>query len=109
MRRLIPLLIALAAFAIPSAAHATQKKAIWGPTEFQGDSQFPVYKQLHAAGVQLGAEFAEQAEYREVPPPVLAFAGFYLMATGCVMGGASLDQFVKLMMADSTIQRTTGE
>ena len=50
MRRLIPIFIALTALLAPTGAHAavTQKKAIWGPEEFQGDGQFPVYKQLHA-------------------------------------------------------------
>lgn len=50
MRRLITFLVALAALCAPACAHAavSQKKGIWGPIEFQGDSQFPVFKQLHA-------------------------------------------------------------
>ncbi len=50
MRRLLLLSSALLALLAPASAGAavTQKKTIWGPVEFQGDSQFPIYKQLGA-------------------------------------------------------------
>ena len=48
-RRLLPfLLLCLAVLLVPASAHAakSQKKVIWGPIEIDGESQFPVYKDL---------------------------------------------------------------
>jgi hypothetical protein len=60
-RRLLPslLLLLCAAFLLPSSAHAAKsaKKAIWGPVEIDGESQFPVYKDLGVTTYQMLLEW----------------------------------------------------
>ena len=59
-RRLLPfLLLCLAVLLVPASAHAakSQKKAIWGPIELDGESQFPVYKDLGVGTYQMLLEW----------------------------------------------------
>jgi hypothetical protein len=59
-RRLLPfLLLCLAVLLVPGSAHAakSQKKAIWGPIEVDGESQFPVYKDLGVGTYQMLLEW----------------------------------------------------
>jgi hypothetical protein len=59
-RRLLPfLLLCLAVLLAPGSAHAakSQKKAIWGPIEIDGESQFPVYKDLGVGTYQMLLEW----------------------------------------------------
>ena len=59
-RRLLPfLLLCLAVLMVPASAHAakSQKKAIWGPIEIDGESQFPVYKDLGVGTYQMLLEW----------------------------------------------------
>jgi hypothetical protein len=53
-RKLLLLALAAAALAVPATADAkvTSKKAIWGPVEVLGESQFPIYADL-GAGIWL--------------------------------------------------------
>jgi hypothetical protein len=59
-RRLLPfLLLCLAVLLVPTSAQAAKsaKKAIWGPIEVDGESQFPVYKDLGATTYQMLLEW----------------------------------------------------
>ncbi len=61
--RLIALaLVLLAAFAPPADARYSRKKAIWGPTQVNGVSQFPIYRDL---GVGI---FQMQLSWNQVAP-----------------------------------------
>jgi hypothetical protein len=64
LRRSLPLLLILAAGLVPAAADAavSRKKAIAGPVEFQGESQFPNYAAL-GAGI-----YQATLDYKTVAP-----------------------------------------
>jgi hypothetical protein len=64
VRRVFVLLIAL--LILPASAHAavTKKKAIWGPAEVEGTSQFPVYKSLGAGIYQTTIEWDQIAVFQ---------------------------------------------
>jgi hypothetical protein len=60
IRRALPfLLLCLALVVLPASANAakSQKKAIWGPVEIDGESQFPVYKDLGVGTFQMLLEW----------------------------------------------------
>lgn len=59
MRRLLPFLLLCTAFLLPATAQAAKspKKAIWGPIEIDGESQFPVYKDLGVTTYQMLLEW----------------------------------------------------
>jgi hypothetical protein len=62
VRRALPFLLLLFAFAPASAnAASSHKKAIWGPVEIDAQSQFPVYKDLGAGIYQTTLNWAEVA------------------------------------------------
>src|SRR4051794_5938407 len=69
IRRLALVLVALLAF-VPATAHAatSKKKAIWGPTEIDGESQFPVYKDLGAGTYQMLLEWDKVAVFAPETP-----------------------------------------
>jgi hypothetical protein len=61
-RRVLPLLLLAFALIAPSAnAAKSPKKAIWGPVEVDGESQFPVYKDLGAGVFQMKLEWDQVA------------------------------------------------
>src|SRR3954447_849419 len=61
-RRVLPLLLLAFALIAPSAhAAKSQKKVIWGPVEIDGESQFPVYKDLGAGVFQMKLEWDQVA------------------------------------------------
>lgn len=71
MRRLLPLLVAVAACATPGAAHAaktTIKKSMWGPITIDGKSQFPVYEDLGVGLFQHTLSWAAIAPTRPLDP-----------------------------------------
>lgn len=59
IRRALPFLLLCFALLLPASANAakSQKKAIWGPIEIDGESQFPVYKDLGAGTYQMLLEW----------------------------------------------------
>ncbi|MBE2317395.1 hypothetical protein DVA67_015540 [Solirubrobacter sp. CPCC 204708] len=60
IRRALPfLLLCLTVLLAPASAQAakSQKKAIWGPIEIDGESQFPVYKDLGVGTYQMLLEW----------------------------------------------------
>jgi hypothetical protein len=71
MRRLLPfLLLSLAVLLVPAAAQAkkSQKKAIWGPIEIDGESQFPVYKDLGVGTYQMLLEWDQVGVLKPLDP-----------------------------------------
>jgi hypothetical protein len=52
----------------PASADATRKKAIWGPIEVNGISQFPVYKELGVGIYQMQLPWAGTARSRPANP-----------------------------------------
>jgi hypothetical protein len=61
-RRALPIvLLAFALIATPAHAAKSPKKAIWGPVEIDGESQFPVYKDLGAGVFQMTLKWDETA------------------------------------------------
>jgi hypothetical protein len=66
MRRALPfLLLSLALLPAASAdAAVSRKKAIWGPVEFESQSQFPVYKDLGAGIYQTTLKWDEVAVFK---------------------------------------------
>ena len=59
-RRALPiLLLAFSSTASPAHAAKSPKKAIWGPVEIDGESQFPVYKDLGAGVFQMTLKWDE--------------------------------------------------
>jgi hypothetical protein len=59
IRRALPFLLLCLALVAPASANAakSQKKAIWGPVEIDGESQFPVYKDLGVGTYQMLLEW----------------------------------------------------
>lgn len=59
IRRALPFLLLCLALVLPASAHAakSQKKAIWGPVEIDGESQFPVYNDLGVGTFQMLLEW----------------------------------------------------
>lgn len=59
IRRALPFLLLCLALLLPSSAHAakSQKKVIWGPVELDGESQFPIYKDLGVGTYQMLLEW----------------------------------------------------
>lgn len=59
IRRALPFLLLCLALLLPSSAHAakSQKKVIWGPVEVDGESQFPIYKDLGVGTYQMLLEW----------------------------------------------------
>ncbi|MDA0185139.1 hypothetical protein OJ997_32845 [Solirubrobacter phytolaccae] len=59
IRRALPFLLLCFALLIPASAHAAKspKKAIWGPIEVDGESQFPIYKDLGVTTFQMLLEW----------------------------------------------------
>src|SRR3954471_5084388 len=55
------LLLAFALVATPAHAANSAKKAIWGPVEVDGESQFPIYKDLGAGVFQMTLHWDEAA------------------------------------------------
>jgi hypothetical protein len=71
MRRLLPLLVALlvcASAAPAGAAKVTVKKAMWGPVERDGKSQFPIYADLGVGLWQDTLSWASTAPSRPLEP-----------------------------------------
>lgn len=62
-RRALPLLLLAIALAVPATSQAAKspKKAIWGPVEVDGESQFRVYKDLGAGVFQMKLEWDQTA------------------------------------------------
>src|SRR3954465_4595163 len=62
--------IAALALAIAPVAHArpSPKKAIWGPVERNGDSQFPIYKKLGVRIYQTSLSWRDVATARPAHP-----------------------------------------
>jgi hypothetical protein len=61
-RRALPIFLLAFALIAPSAnAAKSQKKAIWGPVEVDGESQFPLYKDLGAGVFQMKLEWDQVA------------------------------------------------
>jgi hypothetical protein len=61
-RRVLPILLLAFALLAPSAnAAKSPKKAIWGPVEVDGESQFPVYKDLGVGVFQMKLEWDQVA------------------------------------------------
>jgi len=52
----------------PASAEATRKKAIWGPIDVNGVSQFPVYKELGVGIYQMQLSWAGTARSRPADP-----------------------------------------
>lgn len=71
-RTLIALCVALATtacgVAVPAEAAPSRKKAIWGPAERGGVSQFPIYRDLGAGIWQTRVSWAEVAPTRPASP-----------------------------------------
>jgi hypothetical protein len=61
--RALPVLLLAIALGLPATADAakSQKKAIWGPVEVDGESQFPIYKDLGAGVFQMKLEWDQVA------------------------------------------------
>ena len=59
IRRALPFLLLCLALLLPASAHAakSQKKVIWGPVEVDGESQFPIYKDLGVGTYQMLLEW----------------------------------------------------
>ena len=59
IRRALPFLLLCLALVLPASAHAakSQKKVIWGPVEVDGESQFPIYKDLGVGTYQMLLEW----------------------------------------------------
>src|SRR3954470_3751618 len=71
IRRSLLLLLALLALAVPAAradAAVSKKKAIWGPTEIDGESQFPVYRDLGARLYQMKLQWDQVAIFAPGAP-----------------------------------------
>jgi hypothetical protein len=71
MRRSTATLVALIAIAVlawPASAGAERHKAIWGPLEFNGVSQFPTYKRLGVGIFQMSMNWADVAYTRPANP-----------------------------------------
>ncbi len=72
MRRLLPLLVALLACAFApapaGAAKITIKKSIWGPSERNGASQFPIYADLGVGIWQHSLNWSSTAPSRPLVP-----------------------------------------
>jgi hypothetical protein len=61
-RRAVPIiLLAFLLAAAPAQAAKSPKKAIWGPVEVDGESQFPIYKDLGAGVFQMTLKWDETA------------------------------------------------
>ena len=61
-RRALPIvLLALLLAASPAYAAKSPKKAIWGPVEVDGESQFPIYKDLGAGVFQMKLQWDQTA------------------------------------------------
>jgi hypothetical protein len=67
VRTLVPL-IAIALLVWPVSASAERHKAIWGPLEFNGVSQFPTYKRLGVGIYQMSMNWATVAPTRPANP-----------------------------------------
>jgi hypothetical protein len=61
-------LLALLLLAGPADARAGRKKAIWGPAEVNGKSQFPIYRDLGARIYEAGLSWAAVAPTRPRKP-----------------------------------------
>src|SRR4051794_15479784 len=61
-------LLALVAIAAPASAAPSQKKAIWGPVERDGVSQFPIYDELGVGIYQTAISWRQVAPTRPVNP-----------------------------------------
>ena len=61
--RAVPVVLLAIALGLPATADAakSQKKVIWGPVEVDGESQFPVYKDLGAGVFQMKLEWDQVA------------------------------------------------
>lgn len=59
IRRALPFLLLCLALLLPASAQAAKspKKAIWGPVEVDGESQFPIYKDLGVTTYQMLLEW----------------------------------------------------
>src|SRR4051812_43043207 len=68
-RPLIACLIALALTVVsPAAAKVSRKKAIWGPVEVRGVSQFPIYAELGAGIFEMQLDWSAAAPRRPADP-----------------------------------------
>ena len=70
-RRLPPfvlLAVTLLALWVPASSEATRKKAMWGPIDFNGVSQFPIYKELGVGIYQMHLSWAGTARTRPANP-----------------------------------------
>src|SRR4051812_5199677 len=54
--------------AVAGAADQTSKKAIWGPAERDGKSQFPIYKDLGVGIYQRSVSWADTAPTKPANP-----------------------------------------
>jgi hypothetical protein len=61
-------LIVIGALAVPTSAGAERYKSIWGPLEFKGVSQFPIYKRLGVGVFQMSMSWATVAPTRPANP-----------------------------------------
>jgi hypothetical protein len=64
VRRALVLLLALLLLPASAQAAVSKKKAIWGPAELEGTSQFPVYKDLGAGIYQTTLEWDQVAIFK---------------------------------------------
>jgi hypothetical protein len=65
---LATVLTALILLAAPATAEVTRKKAMWGPLELNGASQFPVYADLGVGIYQTSLAWADVARQRPLNP-----------------------------------------
>jgi hypothetical protein len=62
------MLTACACLALPAGAAQSRKKSIWGPTQVNGRSQFPIYSDLGAGIYQMHVSWREVAPKRPADP-----------------------------------------
>jgi len=65
---LVALLVVLAAAASPAGGQVTRKKAMWGPIEIDGKSQFPLYEELGVGLLQWRLDWVDVAARRPARP-----------------------------------------
>jgi hypothetical protein len=70
MLRLLPAVLLLLTLAVPATADArySRKKAIWGPTQVDGVSQFPIYRDLGVGIYQMAVRWDQVAPTRPQRP-----------------------------------------
>jgi len=70
IRRALPFLLLCLALLVPASAQGavSAKKAIWGPIEIDGESQFPIYKDLGAGTYQMLLEWDKAGVLEPLDP-----------------------------------------